>query len=89
MSDKLSLRCQLQSSTNVFMKKTHPIAIRMDPEVKAKLEAFAKKDHRSLSSYVGLLLMQHVEQREAVSHKAKSNDRTPVSDGKSIRAGAL
>lgn len=47
------------------MKKTHAIAIRMDPEVKAKLEGFAKKDNRSLSSYVGLLLMQHVEQRES------------------------
>jgi predicted DNA-binding protein len=45
------------------MKKTHAVAIRMDPEIKTRLEELAKADNRSLSSYVGLLLMRHVEEQ--------------------------
>jgi hypothetical protein len=45
------------------MKKTHAVAIRMDPDIKSRLEELAKSDNRSLSSYVGLLLMRHVEEK--------------------------
>jgi predicted DNA-binding protein len=53
------------------MKKTHPIAIRMDPEIKGKLEKLAAKDARSLSSYVGVVLAKHVQEAEARPARAK------------------
>jgi hypothetical protein len=46
------------------MKKTHPVAIRMDPDVKAALERLAADDNRSLSSYIGLLLRRHIEEQQ-------------------------
>lgn len=51
------------------MKKTHPIAIRMDPDIKARLEKLAVKDKRSLSSYVGIVLEQHVREQDGASSK--------------------
>jgi hypothetical protein len=54
---------QHHANTIGDMKKTHPVAIRMDPEVKAALERLAADDNRSLSSYVGLLLRRHVEEK--------------------------
>ncbi len=54
------------------MKKTHSVAIRMDPEVKTRLEELAKADNRSLSSYVGLLLIRHVEEQGRKSKRSSA-----------------
>jgi hypothetical protein len=60
---------QRQANTFGDMKKTHPVAIRMDPDVKAALERLAAEDNRSLSSYVGLLLRRHVEEKQGKKAK--------------------
>jgi predicted transcriptional regulator len=41
--------------------KAHPISIRLDADVRSAIEALAKEDERSLSSYVNRALRQHVE----------------------------
>jgi len=41
-------------------KMTDPVSIRMPPDLKAKLEALAAADRRSLSSYLVLALEAHV-----------------------------
>jgi predicted transcriptional regulator len=51
-------------------KKLSPIAIRLDPDVRAGLDALAKADDRSLSAYVHRVLRQHVE-RERVRAERK------------------
>lgn len=34
------------------MAKTHPVGVRLDPEVRAALERAAKADKRSLSAFI-------------------------------------
>jgi hypothetical protein len=43
------------------MMKTSPLSFRVDANIKAALEKLAADDNRSLSSYIQLLLKQHVE----------------------------
>jgi hypothetical protein len=52
------------------MKKTNPIGIRMDPDVKDAIETLALEDGRSFSGYVSFLLRKHAEDRGALP-KAK------------------
>lgn len=42
-------------------KKNDSITVRIDPDLKAQLEARAVKDDRTLSAYVGRVLKQHLE----------------------------
>jgi predicted DNA-binding protein len=51
------------------MIKTERIGIRITKELKKKLEILAKKEHRSFSNYVELVLINHVENSEA-GHRA-------------------
>jgi predicted transcriptional regulator len=46
-------------------EKTITVTVRMTPSVKAKLQAFAEAEHRTLSQYAMLALMQHIAEREA------------------------
>ena len=43
------------------MNKTASTTIRLDPEMKRRLQELAKADRRSLSSYVELLIARHLE----------------------------
>ena len=45
------------------------IAVRIPKEVKEKLEQMAKKEKRSLSNYISLMIDEHIEK----SQKEKSN----------------
>lgn len=42
-------------------KKLDPISIRLEADVKSRLEQLAKADDRTLSAYINRLLRQHVE----------------------------
>jgi predicted DNA-binding protein len=46
------------------MEELQPTSIRLTPELKAKLKSFAQEDRRSLSSYIVIVLEQHVADRE-------------------------
>jgi len=43
------------------MNKTLPFSMRLDPELKAKLQKLADADRRSLTNYIELVLEKHVE----------------------------
>jgi hypothetical protein len=43
------------------MAKTANLALRLSPELKAALEAAAKTEQRSVSSYVEIALTRHLE----------------------------
>jgi predicted transcriptional regulator len=47
------------------------ISIRVEPELKDKLEELARADHRSLASYLERLIIQHIEEKE----KAKASNK--------------
>jgi hypothetical protein len=47
-------------------KKLDPISIRLDPDVRAGIEALAKAEDRSRSAYINRVLRQHLEHLEAV-----------------------
>jgi len=53
------------------MKKTAPLGIRIQPDLKAALEALAEADRRSLSSYVEIVLQAHVDAQPAPKGKPK------------------
>lgn len=46
------------------MKKSDYLHIRIDPALKKKAEAAAKRDHRSLAATVEMLLTRYVEDSE-------------------------
>jgi len=52
-------------------KRTTPFSMRMDPQLKAALEAQAEVENRSLTNYVETLLWQAVERREPDKCKGK------------------
>jgi len=52
---------RLQPHLMEHRKKLEPISIRLDPDVKEAIQALAKDDERSLSSYINRVLRQHVE----------------------------
>jgi len=45
--------------------KTAPFSMRLDPELKARLQALADKEHRSLTNYLEVKLWGVVEQGSA------------------------
>jgi predicted DNA-binding protein len=51
------------------MEELQPTSIRLAPELKATLKRFAEEDRRSLSSYIILVLEQHVAQRAVAKKK--------------------
>ena len=44
-------------------KKETQINIRISKELKKKLEALAKKEYRSLSNYIQILLEKHIQKK--------------------------
>jgi hypothetical protein len=48
------------SQQNVPMTKSHPVSLRLPPEVKVAAEKAAKDDFRSLSSLIEKLLTEHL-----------------------------
>jgi predicted transcriptional regulator len=52
-------------------KKTDPVSVRLDPDVKAELEALATADDRSLSAYIARVLTQHVAAVRAKASKGR------------------
>lgn len=46
------------------MAKTSTVAMRVTDEMKAKLQAFADAERRTLSQYLEIVLEKHVEDRE-------------------------
>jgi predicted transcriptional regulator len=50
-------------------KKLEPLSIRLDPDVRAGLEALATADDRSLSAYVHRVLRLHVERERAKAER--------------------
>ena len=53
------------------MEELQPTSIRLAPELKAALKRLAKEDRRSLSSYIVILLEQHVQERERALKEKK------------------
>lgn len=51
-------------------KKLNPISIRLEPDVKVRLERLAKADDRTLSAYINRVLRQHVEAERAKTPKS-------------------
>jgi predicted DNA-binding protein len=45
--------------------KTERIGIRITKDLKKKLEVLARKEHRSFSNYVELILVKHIEEKRA------------------------
>lgn len=43
------------------MTKTTTLGLRLDPGLKAQLQKLAKDDRRSLSSYIEIVLSEHIE----------------------------
>jgi predicted transcriptional regulator len=50
-------------------KKTDPISVRLDPDVKAALEQLAAADERSMSAYIGRVLKNHVDAQQRPTRK--------------------
>jgi predicted transcriptional regulator len=46
------------------MQELQPISIRLTPDLKAALKRLAQEDRRSLSSYIVIVLEQHVAQQK-------------------------
>jgi len=55
------------------MKKTTPMSFRPDPDLKAELQRLAEADRRSLTNYIEMILVRHVEEkvRENMAKMAK------------------
>lgn len=46
-------------------EKTAPVTIRLTPTIRAKIQALADAERRTLSQFVGLILERFLEQQEA------------------------
>jgi predicted transcriptional regulator len=53
-------------------KKLEPISIRLDPDVKEAIQALARQDERSLSSYINRVLRQHADEAKGKDGRRKS-----------------
>jgi predicted transcriptional regulator len=51
-------------------EKTAPVTIRLTPTIKARLQALADAERRTLSQFVGLLLERFLDEQDA-SHAKK------------------
>jgi predicted transcriptional regulator len=47
------------------MTRTAPFSMRLPPDLKERLQQLADRDHRSLTNYIEVLLLQHVEKKPA------------------------
>jgi predicted DNA-binding protein len=56
---------------NRVMQELQPTSIRLAPELKEALRRFAQEDRRSLSSYIVLVLEQHIAAREKAKKKSR------------------
>jgi uncharacterized protein (DUF1778 family) len=52
------------SQDQAKMKKTETLSFKVTPELKTKLEALAKKENRSLSNFVQMILTTTAEKRK-------------------------
>jgi predicted transcriptional regulator len=43
------------------MMRTAPFSMRLPPDLKAKLQKLADQDRRSLTNYIEVVLLQHIE----------------------------
>jgi predicted transcriptional regulator len=50
--------------TQQKQNKTSPLSHRLDPDMKEKLQRLADADRRSLTSYIELVLEDHIEKIE-------------------------
>lgn len=71
MATQLALRCQLQPTTNHCMKKSHPIPVRLDLDVKDALEADAEAQERSQAWLINRILRDYYGLQIAKAPKAK------------------
>lgn len=56
------------------MAKKIPVTMKMDPDLKAEAETFAKQDSRSFANFVEAsmrLMIEHLKRRERTSAKPK------------------
>ncbi len=47
------------------MDAPKPTSLRLPPELKSRLDAIAKADHRSLNNLIGLILQEYVDKYDA------------------------
>jgi predicted transcriptional regulator len=47
------------------MMRTAPFSMRLPPDLKAELQARADRDRRSLTNYIEVVLLQHIELEKA------------------------
>jgi predicted transcriptional regulator len=47
------------------MMRTAPFSMRLPPDLKAELQARADRDRRSLTNYIEVVLLQHIERERA------------------------
>jgi predicted DNA-binding protein len=57
------------------MEELQPTSVRLAPELKDALKRFAQEDRRSLSSYIVLVLEQHVGDRMKKAERKKTTAR--------------
>lgn len=53
------------------MAKPVPYSFRFDPQLRARLETFARADKRTLANYIELVLEEHADVREKREGKRK------------------
>jgi predicted transcriptional regulator len=46
------------------MMRTAPFSMRLPPNLKAELQALADRDRRSLTNYIEVVLLQHIEREK-------------------------
>lgn len=57
------------------MEELQPTSIRLTPELKAKLKRYAVDDRRSLSSYIVIILEDHIKQREGAEARKNGGSK--------------
>jgi predicted DNA-binding protein len=57
-------------SYSVVVKET-PISLRMDKELRRSLEELAAKDLRTVSDYIRVVLIRHVEEKQGPRKEVK------------------
>jgi predicted DNA-binding protein len=55
---------------SVVVKET-PISLRMDKELRRSLEELAAKDLRTVSDYIRVVLIRHVEEKQGPRREVK------------------
>lgn len=71
------------------MKKSAPLSLRLDPEMKKRLQELADADRRSLTNYVEMVLVNHLEQRMVRDPKTGNLVRAAVDTAREEITGAI